>query len=467
MTKSETMANGDAVWLGMEDPTNLMMVAGVMTFASPLDMAHLHAILSHRWLKFDRFRQRVVSPRLPLGSYGWEEDPTFDLNAHLHHVALPGSGDKATLQAMVGDLLSTPLDFSKPLWQLHIIDNYKGGTAVFCRIHHAIADGLSLAAVLLSLTDLTELAPWPEPEPAKAQPPPSGGVMGMWMRQAKGALNTAVHLSSRLFEEGRETLVNPARVRELAQQGAGSAQTALRMALRSPDPDTLFRGALGVRKAVAWSNPLPLADIKAIKTVMGGGVNDVVITAVAGGLRRYLLGKGQPVGGLSFRVALPVNIRSKEEMLTLGNKFGLVFLDLPVGEADVVERLAVARERLAVLKQSPEAVLSFGMLQAVGLTPAEMQAQMAKMWGGQITAVLTNLPGPPIPLYLAGQAIDHIMVWEPQLGRTGLSLSILSYAGQVYIGITTDAGLVPDPDLILDGVYAEYEEMMVLAAQAG
>ncbi|MCA9996351.1 MAG: wax ester/triacylglycerol synthase family O-acyltransferase [Anaerolineales bacterium] len=466
MAKSETMANSDAAWLGMEDPTNLMLVAGVMTFARPLDMAHLHAILTHRWLKFDRLRHRVVAPRLPLGSYGWEDDPTFDLNAHVHHVALPAPGDRATLQAMVSDLLATPLDFSKPLWQLHIIDNYKEGTAVFFRIHHAIADGLSLVAVLLSLTDLTEVAPWPEPEPAREQPP-SGGVMGMWMRQAKGALNTAVHLGSKLFEEGRETLVNPARVRELAQQGAGSAQTALRMVLRSPDPDTLFRGSLGVRKTAAWSNPLPLADIKAIKTVMGGGVNEVLITAVAGGLRRYLLGKGQPVGELSLRVALPVNLRTKAEMMLLGNKFGLVFLELPVGEADVVERLAVVREQLAELKQSPEAVLSFGLLQAMGLTPAEVQAQMAKMWGGQITAVLTNLPGPPIPLYLAGQAIEQIMVWEPQLGRTGLSLSLISYAGQVYIGLTTDAGLVPDPDLILDGVYAEYEEMMALVAQAG
>ncbi|HEX6387272.1 MAG TPA: wax ester/triacylglycerol synthase domain-containing protein, partial [Anaerolineae bacterium] len=142
MSKTEPLSNVDAAWLGMEHPTNLMMVSGVLTFNEPLDFERLKAVIQHRLLNFERFRQRVVQSRIPLAPAYWETDPNFDLDAHVHRIALPAPGDKAALQDMVSDLTSTPLDFSKPLWQMHVIENYGSGCAVMTRLHHCIADGI-------------------------------------------------------------------------------------------------------------------------------------------------------------------------------------------------------------------------------------------------------------------------------------------------------------------------------------
>ena len=155
MGKSEPLSNVDAAWLGMEDPTNLMMVTGILTFKEPINLQYLQEVLDKRFLKFDRFKQRIVQNRIPLTSPYWEDDDAFDINAHVHRIALPAPGDQNALQDLVSDLMSTPLDFTKPPWQMHIIENYGEGCAIFMRLHHAIADGMALIYVLLSLTDMT------------------------------------------------------------------------------------------------------------------------------------------------------------------------------------------------------------------------------------------------------------------------------------------------------------------------
>jgi diacylglycerol O-acyltransferase / wax synthase len=153
-------------------------------------------------------------------------------------------------------------------------------------------------------------------------------------------------------------------------------------------------------------------------------------------------------------------------METMGNKFGLVFLTMPISIADSVERLHVVRERMTILKNSPEAVVAFGILNALGMTPADIQSEFVKIMGAKATAVLTNVPGPRFPLYLAGQRIRSMMVWVPQSGRLSLGLSIISYANKVFVGICADANLVPDPNSITDFFIEEYEEMMQLVEQA-
>ena len=465
MSKSEPLSNVDAAWLGMEHPTNLMMVSGVLTFDEPLDFERLKAVIQQRLLKFDRFRKRVVQPRIPLTPAYWEADPNFDLDAHVHRVALPSPGDKSALQEMASDLMSTALDFSKPPWQIHVIENYGDGCAVMARLHHCIADGIALVFVLLSITDMTRNAPWPQDEPQQeeaANEAGLGGPLGALFKQTTAVASTARKVTGKLVSEGLEALVNPAHALELALQGTDSAVATSRLVLRSADPKTIFKGPLGVAKRVAWSRPLPLADIKAIKNFTGGTVNDVLVSTMTGGLRRYLLGRGEKVEGLNFRAAVPVNLRTSEEMGTLGNKFGLVFLSLPVGIGEPVERLAEVRRRMDALKHSQEAMAAFGILNAIGMTPNDIQATVVKMFGAKATAVLTNVPGPPIPLYLAGSEISGLMFWVPQSGRVGLGISILSYAGKVFVGVVTDKGLVPDPGVIIDGFYGEYEALMKL-----
>lgn len=458
--RREPLSNVDAAWLRMEDPTNLMMVSGVLTFEEPIEFEELKGIIERRLLRFDRFRQRVVEPRLPLSAPYWEDDPHFDLNAHLHRVALPAPGNHEALQEMASDLMSAPLDYAKPLWHIHLIENYESGCAVMARLHHCIADGMALMFVLLSMTEMTPDATTSEP-PAEAQPSEPGRLDSLF-KQATTAVSAARGLTGKLLQEGVETISHPSRIIDLARQGGGGLAMATKMVLRWPDPKTLFKGQLGVRKRAAWSRPIALKDVKAIRKVTGGTVNDVLLTAMTGGLRRYMESHGESPDGINFRAAVPVNLRHAEEMGQLGNKFGLVFLSLPVGIADPLDRLGELKRRMDALKGSTEAVVAFGILNAVGMTTHEIQRLIVTIFGSKTTAVMTNVPGPPIPLYLAGREIKDLMFWVPQSGRLGLGVSILSYAGKVFLGVATDAGLVPDPELIIEGFYQEFEALMDL-----
>lgn len=468
MSKIEPLSTVDAAWLRMEHPTNLMMVSGILTFDQPINFDHLKAVVEYRLLKFDRFRKRVVQPKVRLSPAYWEFDPTFDLKAHIHRVALPSPGDHKALQDMVSDLMSTPLDFSKPLWQIHVIENYGDGTAVFVRLHHCIADGMALVFVLLSLTDLSEDSPWPQADPADETQDNSGlsSTFEAMLKQANTALNAARQVTGKIVQESLESIVNPARALELALKGTDSALAAGRLVFRSPDPKTVFKGELGVAKRVAWSRHILLRDVKAIKNVTGGTVNDVLVSAMAGGLRRYMIHRGQSPDGVSFRAAVPVNLRTPEEMGTLGNKFGIVFLSLPVGVADPLDRLNEVHKRMEALKNSAEAPVALGILSGMGLAPMELQDSLVKMFGAKATAVMTNVPGPAMPLYFAGRKIKELMFWVPQSGRVGLGVSIISYAGKVLLGVATDVGLVPDPDKIIEGFYEEFEGLMELVRQA-
>ena len=468
MGKSEPLSNVDAAWLGMEDPTNLMMVTGILTFKEPLNLQEIQNVLDKRFLKFDRFKQRIVQNRIPLTSPYWEDDDAFDVNAHVHRIALPSPGDQKALQDLVSDLMSTPLDFTKPPWQMHIIENYGEGCAIFVRLHHAIADGMALIYVLLSLTDMTPEASLRHPEVEK---PPEldngipGGMIGALVKQTASTLRTSRRLTKRALKEYVATLQEPSRISDLAAKGTDVALATGRLVLRPPDPPTIYRGKLGVAKRAAWSRPLRLKEVKAIKNITGTTVNDVLISAMVGGLRSYLIGRGEAVNGLNFRAAVPVNLRKEHEMGTLGNKFGLVYLSLPVGIADSFDRLQEVHRRMDELKNTPEAAVAIGILNAIGMSPMEVQTQSVSMFASKATAVMTNVPGPPIPLYLAGKKIDQIMFWVPQAGRVALGISILSYAGKVYLGVNTDAGLIPDPDTIIEGFYSEFDALLDLVEQ--
>jgi WS/DGAT/MGAT family acyltransferase len=191
-------------------------------------------------------------------------------------------------------------------------------------------------------------------------------------------------------------------------------------------------------------------------------VNDVLVTAVAGALRRYLHSRDQLTEGITIRALVPVNLRALGAPLKLGNRFGLVFVDLPIGIADPFERLMAFKQQMAAIKDSPEAVVAFGILTTIGMIPAGVEHRVVELFGNKATAVMTNVPGPREPLYLAGKRLRRIMCWVPQSGRLGLGVSILSYAGEVCLGVATDAGLVPDPEKIVGGFQAEFDELMDL-----
>ena len=445
------MSSVDAAWLGMEDPTNLMMVTGVMVLDGPVDLKRLRLVFDRRLAPFSRFHQRIVRPRTRANLPHWEDDANFAVDNHISHIALPAPAGDVALRSLVSDLMSAPLDFTKPLWHIHVIDGYDGRSVVLARIHHSIADGIALVRVLLGLTESTPQ--WKAP--ARYSPRHKDGP-----RLSLDWLPAAVR---RGLATGQQLVAQPDRMLDAARLGVHGAYRLGRLVVLPPDPVTVFKGELGRRKRAAWSEPLPLDDFKAIGKAFGATVNDVLIGTTTGALRRYLERRGQPTSGVAIRASVPVNLRPLERAHELGNAFGLVFITLPVGVADPVRRLRAIKKEMDGLKQSPEALVAFGVLSLMGLAPVEVEQVGLRFFGSKATAVLTNVPGPRQPLYLAGRKIDRVMFWVPQSGHLGLGISIISYAGGVMLGVATDARLVPDPERIVEAFKTEFEAVRKLA----
>jgi WS/DGAT/MGAT family acyltransferase len=415
----------------MEDPTNLMMITGLFLFPERLDAARLRATLEERLLRFDRFRQRARSrgAARPV----WEGDPAFALDHHLVPCRLPPPADQKTLLDLVSELMSQPLDRERPLWQLHLVENLREGSALVARLHHAIADGMALMRVLMSLTDEV---PGTGNGPVPSPPGP-------------GARRALV---------GEGLTVGPRVMLDLARKHVEAAAELGRLLLDS-EPPTPFKGRLGRAKRAAVSRPIPLEAVKALRHGPQATVNDVLLAALTGGLRGYLVQRGTPLPeNLCLRAVVPVDLRRSDEE-DLGNRFGMVFVPLPVGLSDPRQRLAEVKRRMDHLKSSPQAVVVFGLLTAVGAAPAELQQRVVDLFGSKATAVVTNVPGPRQTLYLAGSPIQSLMFWVPQSGRLGLGVSILSYNGQVRVGVACDAGLVPDPQSLVARFEESFDEM--------
>jgi WS/DGAT/MGAT family acyltransferase len=449
----------DNAWLRMEDPINLMMITGVLMLADPLPYGRLRTVIEQRLLKLPRFRQRVVTPLL--GPAYWEDDPNFDVRSHLHRIALPAPGGRAALQDLVGDLMSTPLDRSKPPWQFHLVEGYDGGSAIIARLHHCIADGIALVGVLLSMTDDAADA-LPESPLGAPRSRPLNGVLG----QTASLTGAAANGAARAVAAARAALTDDTGLPALSKAGAvalSGAEALARLALLPPDPKTPFKGRLGVAKRAAWSEPVPVAAVKQIGQTLGGTVNDILLTAAAGALRRYLLQIGEPVEGLTIRAAVPVNLRPISRALELGNQFGLVFVPLPLGVAEPVARLLTLRDSMEEIKNSPDALVTYSLLNIVGALPPPLQFTAFELFGSKVTAVMTNVPGPRQPIYLGGSRLADIMFWVPQAARLGMGVSILSYNGNVRLGVATDERLVSQPDIIVDAFHDEFEMLLRLA----
>ncbi|WP_224361702.1 WS/DGAT/MGAT family O-acyltransferase [Hyalangium versicolor] len=454
----ERMAGIDAAWLRMEEPTNLMMITAVLWFDEHPDWERLKAVLRERLVeRFPRFRQRLVVPDGLLSAPYWEEDPAFELESHLGHAVVPPPGDREALETLVSEWMSTSLDRSRPLWQCHLVEGFGQGGALLARIHHSIADGMALARVLLSLMDDGAEEHF-TPEPLLTERSSTPG----WMKLLRGA--RAVASGTRAaWKRGAELISEPIHMGDLVREGARGAAALSRLALMPSDPPTVFRGKLGTEKRAAWSEPIPLEEVKALGRAMESTINDVLLAALTGALRWYQEERGGPVEDL--RVFIPVNLRPLNEPIPreLGNRFGLVFLDLPVKEVEPHRRLRLLKQRMDALKRSPEAALTFGMLGMSGMAPAAVERAAVDALASKGTLIMTNVPGPRHPVYLAGTKLAGLMFWVPQSARVGLGVSIFSYAGQVTVGVSVDAGLVPDPHRLVSGFR---DELQALASAA-
>ena len=448
----------DAAWLRMDRPTNLAVITSVLWFARPPDWEAVGELLRERLIdRFPRFSQRVVEPRIPIGMPRWEDDPRFELWRHVHRHRLPAPGDQAAIQAFVGELQSTPLNRGRPLWSAHLIDGFGGGgAAIVWRIHHCIVDGISLARVLLSLSDHAPdagIAP-----DAQRQTTPLPGPVAY----AAPAMLAGRKLATAIARETRYAVVHPAGILRGRIAGVDTRSLA-KIARTGPDTPTVLKGTLSVPQRTTWTTPMSLEDVKQIGRPTGATVNDVVLAALAGALRDYLAARGSLVE--EIRAYMPFNLRPADEPIPreLGNRFGLVFLTLPIGVAARRERLACVQRRMTEIKRSHEGRVAFDGLRAMGVSPRSSERLAIDFFSAKATVVVSNMVGPEKPIRLAGVTVKGMLIMAPRTGSVGLGVTIFSYNGRLTIGVTADAGLVPHPDELLRAIVAELRALQRLA----
>ena len=472
------LSNADMAWLRMDRPTNLMVINSVLLFDEQLDWGRLAQVVRTRLIEpYPRFSQRVVDGRLPARGAHWVKDADFDLTRHMHRRGLAAPGDESALKELAGDLASSPMDRGKPLWDMYLIDGPGRGCAVIVRMHHCIADGIALARVMLSLTDSAPQAGgYDEPPPAERRRAPSGlpGVVraplaaagdsgSASLAAAAGTVSAARRIAGVVAHEGLQTLADPRHGLALADGLSADARALAKLIFTPPDAPSALKGDLGAARSVAWGRPLPLERIKTIAHAQGATVNDVLLAAVSGALRGHLIARGEEPRAI--RTFVPVNLRPLDQPVPrdLGNRFGLVFLTLPVDRSSRRERLSELKRRMDQIKHSPEGPVSYAVLEAVGMTSPEVESRIIDIFTAKASAVMTNVPGPRETVYLAGGALRGVLVWAPTAGSVGMSVSIFSYDGAVTIGLLVHSELMPEPQSITTRLEREVAAMAKLA----
>lgn len=444
----------DTIWLNMDRPNNLMVIESLIMLATPADWDKVEDVLINRMAnKFPVFLQRPVWPWLPIGTPHWEDDPDFSIDRHLRRVSLAPPGDDAALQDYINGHISRSLDRSKPLWEMHFIDGYGEGSAVYSRMHHALADGIALTEVLLSLTDRT-----PDAVPVERPTPPA---------EHTGLFAEAVHLLAATGAAALEIpkMLTPAHAVDAFTLSQHTGRIAGKL-LTTQVPENPLSGKPGPRKVATWSQPIPLAVVKRAAHQTGTTVNDVLLSALAGAIASYIDAYGGTATDIPTMV--PVNVRPAGQELPaeLGNQFALVLVSLPSGSSTAFERLAETKRRMDTVKHSPEAILTFGMIQAIGRTGADMEKYLVDFFANRATGVTTNVPGPPEPRYLAGTRITSLLGWVPETGDQTLGVCIFSYDGTVQVGFKVDAACITDPEHLVTAFQDEITELVHMA-QAG
>jgi WS/DGAT/MGAT family acyltransferase len=444
----------------MERPTNLMMIVAVIVLAAPVRRSRLKRLLAERFLKFDRFRCYPVAEML---SARWQTATAFDLDDHVVSVALPRGAAEAELQVLTGELASTPFSAQRPWWSFHLVEKYGTGSAVIVRIHHCYADGIALVRVLLSLAGRAKRAGSARRGQADR---PAPGVLDSLLGVAAPVadlLSKALQGTSDTLGKGLRYALHPGEAMQTARDSAAVLADAARLLAQPDDPRTLLKRPLSGVRHVAWGKPLPLNQVRAVSLALGCTINDVLLATLAGAIGAYLKLHGEHHAGLTLHAAVPVNMRGDGTgEPELGNRFGMVFVELPVGVSQPLKRVQAVHRTTQALKQSSQALLTLGLLAAVGSLPAVIEDPAVDIFTAKASLVASNLPGPREPLRLAGAAVSQMLFWVPQAGSIGTGVSMLTYNGQVQFGVIADRQLIVEPLSLVKLIGTEFSRLAKL-----
>jgi WS/DGAT/MGAT family acyltransferase len=459
MAKPERLSVLDEMFLHLEGPDTHMHVGGAAIFEGPPpDYAELLEMVDRRLQLVPRFRQKLMTVPLGLGRPVWVDDTHFNIEYHVRHTALPAPGDRVQLNRLTARIMSQQLDRTKPLWEMWFAEGLAGGRfALITKTHHCLVDGVSGADIMSVILDLGREPQAVEREQWRPPPEPTPDQL--------------------LVEALKERLTSPAEaIRSLQSVASDPAKLPNRLIEATKAVGTFVGGSFS---APPSSLNLPigphrrfetvladLEELKRIKNSLGGTVNDVVLAAVSGGLRRLLKGRGELVDSIELRAMVPVSVRADADRGALGNQVASVWAALPVYEPDPVERLRIVHDEMKDLKASGQAVGAQVLTTLGEWAPPTIVAQASRLVARQraFNLVITNVPGPQIPLYSLGREMEEVYPVLPLSSNTSMGVALLSYNGTIGFGLLGDYDTAPDLEVLAEGIEKSIAE---LAAAAG
>lgn len=458
----------DTEFLHLEDGVAHMHIAGACVFAGEApSLDEVRGLLASRLHLIPRYRQRVQAVPLEIGRPLWVDDPHFELDYHVHATALDAPGDDAAFRALMGRLMSQPLDRRHPLWQAWLVPGMPDGRwALVFKVHHCLVDGIAGVDLLGVLLDLAPDAARGEPEPWRPRPEPS--AVAQLARTWRGFVSDAIN-------DGRIVVGLLGDPRGAVGYVRNTASGLARFLLDIPAPPLVsIEGTIGARRVWAHASA-SLDDIRHIRAAFGGTVNDVVLTAVTGGYRDLLLARGDDVDHATIRSMVPVSTRGDDGHGVPDNRVSTLLYDLPVHVADPVERLALVEEQMGELKGSHMAEAGKTVTTVTNLAPPMIVGTVSRLAvrvmhripQRSVNTITTNVPGPQFPLFCLGREMLEYRPFVPIIHGIRVSTAILSYNGRLYFGVTGDADSVPEVDVVAAGAARGVEVLRRRADAAG
>jgi WS/DGAT/MGAT family acyltransferase len=455
----ERLSPVDVSFLDQEKEGSHMHIGAVMIFEGPPPpYEDLRAHIESRLHLVPRYRQKLVYPRFQMGRPLWIDDPRFNLEYHVRHTSLPSPGSVDQLRLLTGRIFSQRLDRSKPLWELWLVQGLEGNRfALINKTHHALVDGVSGVDIT---TVLFDTSPTPTPVGAEGWTPsvePSDALLVA--EGVKGLAALPVRAARRAVDAARHPGETASEVREAAE-GLG----AIAWSFANPPPRTPLNVPIGPHRRVQWIR-FPLADLKEIKNGLGGTVNDVFLATVSGALARWLKRRGVRTEGLELRGIVPVSIRADEQKGALGNRITAMLGPLPVYATDPRERLRIVSEAMKGLKESKQAVGAETLTRLQDFAPPTILAQASRLNFSTraYNLLVTNVPGPQFPLYLIGRELQELAPVPFLAPERALAVAIMSYNGNVDIGLIGDYDAMSDLDEFGDDIEASVQELLETA----
>jgi diacylglycerol O-acyltransferase len=440
----DRLSSVDASFLAQEREGSHMHIGSILLFEGPApDAADVAAHIETRLHLVPRYRQKLSFPRLEMGRPFWVDDPDFNMGYHVRHTALPAPGSVDQLRLLAGRIFSQRLDRSKPLWELWLVEGLEDGRfAVINKTHHALVDGVSGADLTAVIFDVQREGTEVPPPKGDWQPAPEPGDVTVAARGVSDLAGAPAGLARRAFS----VLSNPGRtVSQAREVAAGLGEVAWHAVVSAPD--TPLNGPMGPHRRLTWVR-VPLAELKEVKTSLGGTVNDVFLTVVSGALHRWLRERGVRTEGLELRSAVPVSIRAEGAAGELGNQITIMIGRLPTYVEDPVERHRVVVEQMKGLKESKQALGAEVISGLEDFAPPTIFAQASRLhFSTRVYNLLTtNVPGPQFPLYLLGREMVELVPVAFLAPGQRLAVAMMSYNGTAALSLIADYDTMPDLD---------------------